>query len=377
MFSFFRKEKPGELMSFLKEGQPDFAPGPAYTLANAAGGVSDAGIEVEEAGGDLAPEMEEAAVLYANGKMGEAASQLNRFLLDHQDNHDPLPWFMLFDLYEASNQPGPFDDAAVEFAIKFERSPPTWAPRGQLRASTQPAPLITFGEKFGNIDRVKLQRFLQDGQQASFVRIDVSKASAPQDEESARALHEAFQAIVDLGKPVEPIGAPGFAVRLSAAHQGGRLTESGWLVWLSTLRLLGKEAEFEDTAVEYAITFEVSPPSYHPPLPLPERGADTSTGSACSKSEQVFNLIGVIGPGCETQLAELARFAENRKWVQINLAQVSRIDFAAVGLLLETVINLAQGQRKIEFVEGNEMVNTLLKIVGASQFAGIHSRTRI
>jgi ABC-type transporter Mla MlaB component len=364
-------------MSFLKEGQPDFAPGPAYTLANASGGVNEAGIEVQEAGGDLAPEMEEAAVLYANGKMGEAASQLNRFLLDHPENHDPLPWFMLFDLYEASNQPGPFDDAAVEFAVKFERSPPTWAPRGQVRTTTQPAPLISFGEKFGNIDRVKLQRYLQDGREAAFVRVDVSKASAPADEEGARALYDGFTAILGLGKPVEMIGAPGFAVRLSAAHQGGRLTESGWLVWLITLGLLGKEADFEDTAVEYAITFELSPPSYHPPLPLPTRGDVQSVGAACTQSAQVFNLVGVIGSGCEVQLAELTRFAESRTWVQINLAEVTRIDFAAVGLLLETVINLAQGQRKVEFVEGNEMVNALLKIVGASQFAAIHSRTRI
>ena len=376
MFSFFRKDKPEDLMAFLKEGQPEFTTSPAYTLANSAEEEHAGGIEVQEAGGELLPEFEEAAVLFANGKVGEAAALLNRFLLNHPDNRDPLPWYMLFDLYEASNQPAPFEDAAVDFAVKFEHSPPTWAPRGQLKAASQPVPLMSYGDKFGSIERVKLQRFLQDAREAPFVRIDVSKAPAP-DEEFARTMFDCFNQINALSKPLELIGGAGFAVRLGAAHQGGRLSETGWLLWLATLRLLGKEADFEDAAVGYAVAFELSPPSYLPPLPLPGRIGISPGDATAGGAGQVFSLTGVIGPGSEIQLAQLSRFAEGRKQIDIDLSQVSRIDFAAVGLLLETLIALVQGDRKIHFVEGNEMVNTLLKIVGASQFSTVHGRTRI
>lgn len=376
MFSFFRKDKPEDLMAFLKEGQPEYVSGPSYTLANAASESNEGGIEVQESGGGLVPEFEEAAVLYANGKVGEAAALLNRYLLDHPENRDPLPWYMLFDLYEASNQPEPFEDAAVDFAVKFERSPPTWAPRGQLKVASQPVPLMSFGEKFGNIDRVKLQRFMQEARTAPFVRIDVSKCTAP-DEEVARTLFDCLAQIDRIGKPVELIGGAGFAVRMAAAHQGGRLGEAGWLLWLSALRLLGKKADFEDTAVGYAVAYELSPPSYVPPLALPGRGGETPGEEHAGKTERVFSLSGIIGPGSEIQLSALARFAESRKQIDIDLAQVTRIDFAAVGLLLETLINLAQGDRKIQFIEGNEMVNTLLNIVGASQFAAVHGRTRV
>jgi len=376
VFSFFRKDKPEDLMAFLKEGQPEFASGPSYTLANASSESDEGGIEVQEAGGGLVPEFEEAAVLYANGKVGEAAALLNRYLLDHPDNRDPLPWYMLFDLYEASNQHEPFEDAAVDFAVKFERSPPTWAPRSQLKVASQPVPLMSFGEKFGNIDRVKLQRFMMEAREAPFVRIDVSKCPAP-DEEVARDMFDCLAQIDRLGKPVELIGGPGFAVRLAAAHQGGRLGDTAWLLWLSSLRLLGKEADFEDAAVGYAVNFELSPPSYVPPLALPVRGGVTPGEVPADRVGRVFSLSGIIGPGSETQLSALARFGEGRKQIDIDLAQVTRIDFAAVGLLLETLINLAQGDRKIQFIEGNEMVNTLLKIVGASQFSAVHGRTRI
>lgn len=375
MFSFFRKGKPEDFMAFLKEGQPEFTSGPSYTLANADAEVGEEGIEVREAGGGLVPEIEEAAVLFANGKVGDAASLLNRYLLDHPENRDPLPWFMLFDLYEASNQPEPFEDAAVDFAVRFERSPPTWAPRGQLKVAAMPVPLMSFGEKFGNIERVKLQRFAQDAREAPFVRIEVSKCPSP-DEELAKVMFDLFSEMDRLHKPIELIGGPGFAVRLGAAHQGDRLGQNGWLLWLSTLRLLGKESDFEDTAVGYAVAFELSPPSYQPPLPLPVRGELPETART-GGTDSIFHLSGVIGPGAEIHLAELSRFAEARKQIDIDLSEVTRIDFAAVGLLLDTLINLAQGDRKVRFVEGNEMVNTLLKIVGANQYAAVLGRTRI
>jgi ABC-type transporter Mla MlaB component len=376
VFSFFRKDKPEDLMAFLKDGQPVFESGPNYKLATGSGVSEEGGIEVQEAGGGLVPEFEEAAVLYANGKVGEAAALLNRYLLDHPDNRDPLPWFMLFDLYEASNQPDPFEDAAVDYAVKFEHSPPTWAPRGQLQAATQPVPLMSFGERFGNLERVKLQRFLQDAREAPFVRIEVSKCQAP-DEEVAKIMFDCLNQLQSLRKPVELIGGGGFAVRMGGAHQGGRLGEAGWLLWLSVLRLLGKEVDFEDTAVGYAVEFELSPPSYSPPLALPGRGGEPREAQRQQDTERVFHLSGAIGPGSEIQMAELARFAAGRKQVEIDLSQVTRIDFSAVGLLLETLINLVQSDRKIEFSEGNEMVNTLLKIVGASQFATVRGRTRI
>ena len=376
VFSFFRKDKPEDLMAFLKEGQPEFASGPSYTLANAAGKSTEEGIEVQEAGGGLVPEFEDAAVLYANGKVGEAAALLNRYLLDHPDNRDPLPWFMLFDLYEASNQPESFEDAAVDFAVKFEHSPPTWAPRGQLKTAAQPVPLMGFGEKFGNLERVKLQRFMQEAREAPFVRFEVSRCPAP-DEEVAKAMLDCLAQLDQMRKPIELIGGGGFAVRMGAAHQGGRVGEAGWLLWLTILRLLGKEADFEETAVGYAVTFELSPPSYVPPLALPGRGGEAPGEAQAGGSERFFSLSGIIGPGCNIPLSELARFAEGRKQVDIDLSQVTRIDFAAVGLLLETLISLAQGERKIQFIEGNEMVNTLLKIVGSGQFAEIHGRTRV
>ncbi len=372
MFSFFRKDKPEDLMAFLKESLPEFGPGPSYTQAKQPAADPDSGIEVQEAVGGLAPELEEAAVLYANGKIGETAALLNRYLLDQPDSRDPEPWYMLFDLYEASDQPAPFEDAAVDFAVKFERSPPTWTPRGKPSAPPQAAPVMSYGEKYGGLERVKQPRFFQDAEKAPYVRLDFSKTQSP-DEETARALLADILRLNEMKKPVELIGGPGFAVRLDAARQGGRLTEAGWFLLLAVLQLLGKEEDFERVAVDYAVTFEVSPPSYVQPLPLPSR---TTAETLSAATGSVFPLSGTLAPGSESQLLALKDFAKGKSLVEVDLSQVLRIDFAIVGLLLETLIEISQGGGKVVFKEGNELVNTLLQIVGVSQFATVQGRTR-
>jgi ABC-type transporter Mla MlaB component len=371
VFSFFRKDKPDDLKAFLKESGPGTGPGATMKVAAA---TPYSGIEVQEAVVGLPPELEEAAVLYANGKVGETAALLNRYLLEQPDNQDPLPWYMLFDLYEASGQAAHFDDAAVDFAVKFERSPPTWMPRNQAHAQFQAVPVMVYGEKYGSLEKIKQARLFEDVPKAPFVRLDVSKTQAP-DEESARAMLEDVLRLETLKKPVELIGGPGFGVRLDAARQGGRLTESGWFLLMAVLQIMGKQQDFENVAVDYAVAFEVSPPSYQPPRPLPDRSGSPA-GDDNPAPETCFELSGLLVPGSEGQLLALKQFAQGKAHVEVDLSKVVRIDFALVGMLLETLIEITQSGCRILFKEGNELINTLLQIVGASQFATIMARTR-
>ncbi|MEW6677394.1 MAG: STAS domain-containing protein [Pseudomonadota bacterium] len=373
MFSFFKKNKADDLMAYLKEGQPDTDPGPAYT-AVAPKSSDGGGIEVQEALGGLPPELEEAAVLFANGKVGDTAALLNRYLLENPDNRDTLPWYMLFDLYEASGQREPFEDAAVDFAVKFERSPPTWHPRTEAATTSSHVPLMAYSEKYGSMERVKQPKFFQDAAQAPYVRLDITKVQSP-DEETAQAILAEIEQLNKMGKPIELIGAPGFTVRLDAARQASRLSEPGWRLLLEVLRLLGKEEDFDNVAVDYAVGFEVSPPAYKPPLPMPVKG-EQRNGNRDNQPENTYCLTGDIGPGNDGQIRGLQRFATDRKVVQVDMSRLGRIDFAVVGLLLEMIIELHQQGCKVTFRDGNELVNTLLQIVGVNQFASIAHRPR-
>ncbi|MGQ9685380.1 MAG: hypothetical protein ACUVT2_03605 [Thiobacillaceae bacterium] len=375
LFNLFRKDKAEDLMDFLKQGLPGAKEGPGARMGQESMAQVQTGIEVEEAGGGLVPELEEAAVLYANGKVGEAAALLNRYLLDNPDNRDPQPWYMLFDLYEVSGQLEPFEDAAVDFAVRFERSPPTWAPRTQSdRKDSTALPYMGFGASFGPADRKRLERFLQDAADKAAVRVDVSRAPAP-DADYTRAILDCLVKLQEKGKAIKLVGGDNLIGHLEKQRQAGELEEAGWLLMLTLLQLTGQEARFEDVAVDYAVRFEVSPPSYTPPKVPKENHETTAPGPA--PSSLVFPMSGVVGASGDAQIAQLRAFAEDKPQVEVDLSQVSRIEFASVGLLLDTLISLNEGGHKILFKEGNELVNVLLNLIGAGQYAVILGRTRV
>ena len=53
---------------------------------------------------------------------------------------------------------------------------------------------------------------------------------------------------------------------LSVMTESGRRDpdEHCWQLRLMALRMLGRQQEFEDLAIEYCVTYEVSPPSWEP-----------------------------------------------------------------------------------------------------------------
>jgi ABC-type transporter Mla MlaB component len=375
LFDLFRKDKAEDLMAFLKQGTPGSQAGPGARMGQESMQQTQAGIEVEEAGGAVAPELEEAAVLYANGKIGDAAALLNRYLLDNPDNRDPQPWYMLFDLYEVTGQMEPFEDAAVDFAVKFERSPPTWAPRTPSNRKEAVTLLyMGFGASFGPADRERLKRFLQEAAGKEAVRVDVTRAPVP-DADYTRAILDCLVQLQEKGKTIKLVGGPSLIGHLETLRQEDRLAEPGWLLLLTLLQLTGQEARFEDVAVDYAVRFEVSPPSYTPPKE-PREGAGPET-ELPAPSGLTFPMRGVVGASGDAQIARLREFAADKPQVEVDLSLVSRIEFASVGFLLDTLITLNEGGHKLLFKEGNELVNVLLNLIGAGQYAMILGRTRV
>lgn len=377
VFSFFRKDKTSDLMAFLKEGMPDASNQPGFRVGKEGGDGDMPGIEVTETESGLPPELEEAAVLYANGKIGDTAALLNRYLLDHPENKDPQPWYMLFDLYESSDQIEHFEDAAVDFAVRFEVSPPTWSPRAQIAHDLKTSqPLFSFGAEFTPALQAKLARFTEDALTVPGVRLDFTRAPLP-DEEYTRAILRTILRLQDGQRYIKPIAATGLVEKLNAARTENELPESGWLLLLALLQLQGDERGFEDLAVDYAVRYEVSPPSYNPPAQTKAVAKKpVGKGSVVASGGFTFYFRDVIGPGSEYQFEELKDFAAELPRVEVDLSQVTRIDFSCVGLMLDTLINLTAAGRKVLFKEGNELVNTLLHVIGANQFASVLGRTR-
>ncbi|MFA5082647.1 MAG: hypothetical protein WC474_08900 [Hydrogenophilaceae bacterium] len=348
---------------------PEPPAAPAYTLS------ANNGVMVQEMDVQLTPEIEEAVVLYSSGNTREATAALNRFILNNPDKRDPQPWQLLFDIYEATGQRQPFEDLAMDFAVRFERSPPTWRP-GQVAETAAAAgnhPTFAFGAHLSPEDKAGLEHFMRECETAESAVLDFNKTPVPDNEAYARAMLDCMSRLAAGGKPIHLAGSEAFAVRLNAVRSDGRLSEPLWLLLLMLLQLQGKVDAFDALALEYAIRFEISPPSYTPPKCI---ATEPEAVQPAGPSGQVFPMHGLIDTGSAAVFDVLRDFAAPLAEIEIDLGQVTRIDFMVVGLLMDIVMTLAQAGKRVIFKEGSEMVCLLLQMVGVGQYASIQPKIR-
>ena len=75
----------------------------------------------------VAPLVEDAAMLFANGQVKEALGKLVESVRKTGTGAPELQlWLMLFDLYQHLGRKAEFEELALEFVVKLERSPPAW-----------------------------------------------------------------------------------------------------------------------------------------------------------------------------------------------------------------------------------------------------------
>ena len=75
-------------------------------------------------------QIEEAAVLYASGQE-QAAKVLLQYLTTQETTsrfQEQLVWWMLFDLLQIQSAHQEFEQLSVQYAVRFETSPPQWTP---------------------------------------------------------------------------------------------------------------------------------------------------------------------------------------------------------------------------------------------------------
>src|SRR5262249_20459784 len=160
------------------------------------------------------------------------------------------------------------------------------------------------------------------------------------------------------------VGAEQLINPLRAVVEPGRrdASDAGWMLLLEILRLLGRQHEFEETGIQYCITFEVSPPQWEPPPPNLKASAAGATAAAAvsaAVNDSPLAWRGVIEGEGEPWFGRLAAEARQSKELQVDAAQLRRVAFSAASALLTLVMKLQQGGATIEFRNINPLVGAL------------------
>ena len=171
-----------------------------------------------------------------------------------------------------------------------------------------------------------------------------------------------------------------------------------WTLRLDALRLANRPDQFDEAAIDYCVTYEVSPPSWEralckvrvsgsgmstqaPPLSVVSEVSSTFMEStledAHGSSVQVASvelsgqLVGDIGMTLGKIDTELGR----APIVNVSCAKLIRVDFIAAGDLLNWVLARRSENRTVNFVEAHRLVALFFGAMGITEHAKVKVRT--
>ncbi len=393
VFSFFRKkdnepDKPELSQPAAKPGQPAPQHAPAQAEApktpdSASYNLSELSIEVEDAGAHLTPDEEQAVVLYANKQAQAAVAALKAALPGVIGSRRHETWLLLFELYQQLGDRKAFDELALQFVVEFEVSPPAWRDLPKASTAHTGAPgsaYVAFGPALrsdgADVEAAKLVKACADG---GAVRADFSKVTEIESLAAAELL-AAWARARKAKARLQILGGDHFIELLKGKIEPGRkvpMEAPFWLLLMEVLQSTGDQEGFDNLAIVYAVTFEVSPPSWDDKLaPSPEQKAEAAAAQPASpapnpSAPDQLVLSGELLGGAANALAAIRDFANTHPKPVLDLRKVSRVDFETAGQLLNLCMELIQQGRTLVLHEPNELVAGLMHLLGITELVDI------
>jgi anti-anti-sigma regulatory factor len=326
-------------------------------------------IQVGEANPGLCAVLENAALNYANGQAPLAREVLEDGIVNDSDARiSPLAWLALFDLLQRANDRVAFDQLALRFVVAFERSAPAWEDRvGRAPPGARPLAggYVGLTGKLAASHAQQIAGMLASSLKQPQLRLDLGSITGA-DDAGAKLLADALAQFRKRRYPLvlqhpEKIRR---ALDQSVA-QGSAAAEGYWVLLLELLQWQHDHAVFEDRAIEFAVAFEVSPPSWEPP---PDASLAAVEEPAARASENADQLVwqGTLTGSSDLQLAKFIVFREGRHTIPIDMSAVERIDFVCAGAFSNAIIR-AESQRKgVQIVGASPIIRALLLLIGIS-----------
>jgi len=334
-------------------------------------------IEVAQANPGLCAVLENAALLFANGQDAGARELLDQGVLTDADTKvSPLAWLALFDLMQRANDRNAFDQLSMQYVLQFERSAPAWDERVKPSAD----------DKHGGGGYIAVTGKLSSGTSAQLeglkralekcvprARVDLSSVTGFDDAgakvlavDLARARSQRMD--LALQRPEKLVAALEAAV--ARGKEGG---EGAWLLSLELLQWQHDQAKFDERAVEFAVAFELSPPSWEPPprtgdkdaSPAPGKLSADAPGTSPAERDSVV-WEGVLAGAMPQQLARLADVAQSTSVAQIDMTAVDRVDFIFAGALLNAITRIETLGKAVQIIGATPIVRALLLLIGIS-----------
>ena len=316
---------------------------------------------------------EEAAVLFANGQDQAAQTVLESALKQQHSGPAERLWLMLFDLYRLSGQQPAFDAIGIDYARAFEKSPPGWGVERADSAKTVEGAggsMLFKGDLLGG-NAASFEAVRRTLEKNHALRLDMSKIKQA-DPEGCACLLGVLSHARKNRRAVELLGRDALTLLVQDVVEAGKretpaVGKECWLLLLEMLQQQGRQEVFEELAIDYAVTFEESPPSWESgrvAKPEPVRAVVESAAT----EDDAYVLSGEVK---SSRFGDLAAFARERDPLLIDCAKLTRIDFISAGALLNALTIVRGTGKQIVFRHPNCLVAELFRVVGLTAVASV------
>lgn len=387
-------------------GPPSTTPSSIFSISK------QEAIQVDEFAHD--PELEEASIRFANGDDDGAEAGLMEVLGPQgtRVNHDET-WLTLFDLYRATGRQDRFEAAAIEFASRFGRSAPQWFSMPEIIGRmSAPAPAASGGQLadwncpaiFGTQTLAAMNAAIAKATQP--YKLNWTKLTSIV-ESAIEPLTKAFTQWAGQNIQLRFIGAESLEKVLKDATPSSdrSVNPAWWKLRMEVLRVMHRPDEFELVALDYCVTYEVSPPSWDSARceykSLQADGSYASRNTIIGEAYRdsiVSSVMTYAGesqlPGMSSQLSSVATvelsgqiLGDGKEALElldakladadimiISCARLMRIDFTAAGTLLNWVTARAGEGRQVQFSDVHRLVAAFFNVIGISEHARITIR---
>ena len=366
----------------------------------------------------LDPEIEEAAIRFASGDDASAEQGLLDVLVRKEAKGTTDEWMALFDLYRATGQMESFESRAIDFANRFSRSAPQWyamadeVARRTARVFKPSANLSRAGwVAESEVDAYAvsvLQRLLDRTPQPWVIDWNALKLIQADALPTLNGLFQTWgsQRSADL----RFVGARNLRDVLQQQTPSGdrSVPRLLWELRLAALRVMNQGDEFELAALDYCVTYEVSPPGWEPPrchyksVLNADEGAVPDTGQAMRRvfqdsspstmspalEDTRSDMMGTVGfmavPEGELMgevlgdpqalLDSLSEKLKGQQVLQVSCRCLIRVDFSAAGAILNWAsAHQAQG-RQVHFTQVHRLVSAFFHVIGITEFAKVETK---
>jgi anti-anti-sigma regulatory factor len=380
------------------------------------GGFSTSKLFAVELSDDNAdPDLEEAAIRFANGDdQGAEAGLLEALQSGDGSPEQAEIWTAaLFDLYRATDQQGKFDRIALDFAERFGRSAPAWI--------SMPAEVPSVGQESahhsvaGPLADTPVWECPARLDLAAIGTLHLALASAPLPwyldwgslkEIETNALHSLGQLFANWCSQRVRLRFDGVYVLsnvlLGYAPSGNNsINTTWWRVRMDLFRIMRRQDEFELLALEYCVTYEVSPPAWQdarceyvrdktgrdgvrtmPGALAPISGNDVNSQAYTAPigleeaALVVVELTGEIaGDAAEALLRLEAGRHQSSGRLVISCARLIRVDFSAAGSILNWVAGREEEGCNVQFREVHRLVAAFFNVIGINEHARVVLRS--